>query len=333
MPNAEVHVLRGGMIESRHRVSAAVVRPDGTLVGSVGDPDLLTFLRSSAKPVQALPLARVMDRYGLEDRHLAVACASHAGEAVHVAAVRELMDRTGVRESDLVCGTHPPFDALARRALAERGETPGVLHHNCSGKHAGMVAAARALGLPADGYARPDHPLQRRIAADLSALAGEPEIAVAVDGCSVPAYALPLRAAALAFARLAAPGSAPEGLAEDLRRVRGAMLAHPYLVAGRERLDTRLMRLLPGAVSKAGAEAFQAMALPDTRHGPLGLALKVEDGGERARDAAAVRALAGLGLLDEAAPGAAGLARTALTNHAGLEVGEVRAAFELEPRA
>lgn len=328
-PVSFVDVLRGGMVESRHRVHAAVVRPDGTLLASVGDPDFVTFLRSAAKPFQALPLAAVMDDLGLTSRHLAIACASHAGEDVHRETVLELMERGGVTPEMLACGTHLPFDAITREELRERGEKPSVLHHNCSGKHSGMIAAALKHGWLAAGYELATHPVQARISADLAALAGIPHVPAAVDGCSVPAFALSMRASALAFARLADPDEAPSELRAGLERVYAAMREHPYLVAGRGRLDTRLMIALPGLVSKIGAEAYHGMALCESQYGPLGVSIKVEDGGERARDAAAMRVLAQLGVVREDEEPLAALSRTTLRNHAGLEVGVLRAEFGL----
>lgn len=327
-PVSFVDVLRGGMVESRHRVHCAVVRPDGSLVASAGDPDHFSFMRSSAKPLQALSFAAVMGHFGMQSRHLAIACASHSGEDVHRETVADLMAKSGVREEMLACGTHQPFDAETREQLRERGEKPTVLHHNCSGKHSAMIAAALAHGWPSAHYESITHPVQAEISANLARLAAMPEVRSAVDGCSVPAFALPARNAALAFARLADPGAAPADLRESLEAVFAAMREHPYLVAGRGRLDTRLMSSLPGLSSKIGAEAYHSMALRDTRYGPLGIAIKVEDGGERARDAAAARVLADLGvggdaeLLNQ-------LSRTVLRNHAGLEVGEIRANFRL----
>ncbi|HEX2864966.1 MAG TPA: asparaginase [Deinococcales bacterium] len=323
-----VELWRGGVVESRHRVNAAVVRPDGSLLAFVGDPGLVTFLRSSAKPFQAQPLVSVMEKFGLEDRHLAIAGASHNGEAVHRETVLDLQARSGVSLDWLVCGTHQPFDAATRAELALRGERPSVLYHNCSGKHSGMLAACLGHGWPTEGYEHPHHPLQLEIARVLAGVSGV-TATEAVDGCSVPTFALPLTAGALAFARLADPSGAPEEFRVGLGRAFDAMTGNPYLVAGRERFDTTAMEATPGLLAKGGAEGFQGVAVRDTRFGPLGIALKIEDGGERARDAAVTRVLAGLGVVSESEEPYRNIAEVTLRNYAGLTVGAMRAGFDL----
>ena len=321
-----VHVLRGGLLESRHRVHAAVVRPDGSLLASVGNADFTTFLRSSAKPFQAQVLIPFLERFELDSSHLAIAMASHGGEAVHTQVVSQLMERTGVDPAWLICGIHAPFNAQTRNQLRASGEKPNVLHNNCSGKHSGMLAACLALGLPTQGYANMEHPLQQQILKIMQTILETEDVEVAVDGCGVPCYRVPLHRAALGFAHLAAPSS----LASDqlgLEVAASAMRAHPYLIAGRDQIDTELMQAVPNSVSKIGAEALIGVGVTSTRHGPLGIALKIEDGSERARDVAILRVLEGLGGI-----GANDLLefRTAqILNVAGDAVGEVQPAFDL----
>ncbi|MDB5046323.1 MAG: L-asparaginase [Deinococcus sp.] len=322
MTQSEVgHVTysRGGQAESRHEIHVAVVDANGQLKAHCGNADLTTFPRSSSKPVQALPLAEAMP--DLPQDELAVACASHAGTPEHLAVVQRLLARSGSSVADLRCGTHPPFDAPTAASLIQTQQAPTPLHHNCSGKHAGMLLACVRLGLPREGYTHPAHPLQVQIRALHATLADVPLEAVhaGVDGCSVPAFALPLQGTARIFARLAAP-SGPH--AQALARIAQAMQAHPFLIAGPGRLDTTLMPLVPGLTAKMGAEAFYGMALQDTPYGPLGVAFKVMDGGERARSPMALAVLKALGVpLTEAVWA---LAPSELRNWAGQEVGSIQ---------
>jgi L-asparaginase II len=251
-----VAVRRGEIVESVHRVHAVAVR-DGDVVALAGDPTLLASLRSAAKPIQALPLARAYEN--LTDADLAIAAASHLGRPEHVEAVRALLAKTGGREEELECGS-------------QEGRPPGPLFHNCSGKHAGMLAVCRARDWPTEGYRLADHPLQRELLAEVASATGvEPdEVATGIDGCGVVCFAVPLERAAAAFARL----SELEGGA----RVAGAMRARPELVRGDGSTDTELMRRLPGWVVKGGAEGLLCAGSGDG----VGLALKVADGNSRA---------------------------------------------------
>jgi L-asparaginase II len=248
-----VAARRGGTVESIHRVHAVAVR-DGKLVGSAGDAGLVTFMRSAAKPIQALPLAR--ERDDLDERDLAIASASHLADEAQLAAVQALLDKAPATEDDLECGPE--------------GNPPRRINHNCSGKHAGMLALCRAQGWPLEGYRLAEHPCQRAMLAEVTAVAATKEIATAVDGCGVESFALPLEAMALAFSRL-------EGI-DGGGRVAAAMRAHPELIRGPRGLDTNLMQAFPGWIAKGGAEGLLCASAPDG----LGLALKVEDGSTRA---------------------------------------------------
>ena len=275
------------MVESVHRVHAVAVR-DGAVVEAAGDPELVCFFRSSAKPLQALPLARAYD--DLDPRELAIASASHLALPEQLDAVRLLLRRAGATEDDLECGPEPTR-----------------IEHNCSGKHAGMLALCRARGWPFEGYRLPAHPVQQGCAAEIEAAAEIAPSATAVDGCGVVTFALSLVRMAHAFSRLAS--------LESGDRVCEAMRAHPELVRGPGAPDTRLMQLLPGWTAKGGAEALLCAASPDG----LGVALKVEDGGSRAVAPAVATFVARLGYeLEE-------LASTSLRNSRNEVVGTVSA--------
>jgi L-asparaginase II len=325
-----VEVTRGAFTESRHRGAAVAVEADGAVVAAWGEVEARTLPRSAVKPLQALALVEsgAAERFALSDAELALACASHAGEPRHVEAVAAWLARLGLGEADLACGGHEPASAKAARALAAAGETPGRLHDNCSGKHAGMLTLARHLGAACAGYERLEHPVQRRIRDVLSDMA---EVALgdadaAVDGCGVPTFALPLRCIALAFARFARAGDLPPARAEAARRLVGAMAAEPFMVAGTGRLDTRAITASGGRVlAKAGAEGVHVAAW---RERGIGVAVKIDDGARRAAELAVVCVLERLGALGAAE-------RRALARHlapeiatrAGEPAGEMRAVF------
>jgi L-asparaginase II len=325
-----VEVTRGGRMESEHRGAIAVVDAAGKLIAHVGDVQLASYLRSSAKPFQLLPLVERggADRFGLTSAELAVIAGSHSGETHHVAAVQAILNKIGLREDALQCGIHIPFNAAAAKALRTEGYEPSILHNNCSGKHAGMLAQAVDRGLSTHDYLDPQHPVQvtiRQRFAELSGLTFD-QIGVGVDGCSAPCFAMPLRAAALAFARLA--GARDDGLS----RVARAMLDHPEMVAGEGRIDTDLMRAVPGRlVSKGGAEGYHGMGLIRPDGSAWGIAIKIADGdGKRGGHPAIIEVLRQLGVLDDAALAQLQSYHTwPVTNHRGLEVGEVRANFKL----
>ncbi len=329
MRESVVEVTRGGAVESRHRVHVAVVDAEGALRGWSGEADLTTFWRSAAKPFQALPVVEdgAMERFGLTAQELALCCGSHSGTAAHVRTAESLLGRIGCTADALACGAHQPFDAAARRALEEEGLEPVRLHNNCSGKHAGMMALARARGWDVDGYHRPEHPVQARLLDEVARWTRMPAEAIGagVDGCGVVCFALPLRQMALAFASLAAaarrgdPGPAA---------VVGAMTAHPEMVAGPGRICTELSRLTEGRLfAKVGAEGVYCVGVPGAE---LGIALKVEDGSDRAVAPAVAGVLRELDLISEDDFGA--LHRHVfreLINTRGEVVGEVRPAIRL----
>lgn len=265
---------RGGVVESVHRVACAVVDANDRLLAASGDPERLTWWRSGAKPLQALPLIEdgVAERFGLGTEELALACASHSSEPGHLETIDRFLARIGLTEADLACGAHTPLSPTMAQLAARGTVTPTARWSNCSGKHAAMLALARHHEWPLKGYERAGHPVQTRILAAVSRWTGVPvpDITLGVDGCTAVCFALPLRRMALAFARL--------GVSDEPgpRRLFGAMTAHPELVAGRGRLCTDLMTALRDQViTKVGAEGIYCAALPSLG---LGLALKVEDG-------------------------------------------------------
>ncbi|MFE1312621.1 asparaginase [Streptomyces sp. NPDC058755] len=305
-------VVRSGFVEGRHRGSLVLLAADGSVELALGDVTSPVFPRSSNKPMQAAGVLRA--GLDLAGERLALAAASHSGEAFHRDLVRTMLDEHGLSPEHLQCPPSLPLDQEEQEAYLAAGARRDRVAMNCSGKHTAMLAAAALRNWPLDSYLAPDHPLQQLIRTVVEEAAGEPVAAVGTDGCGAPLMAISLTGLARAFRSfvLAAPGT-PE------RRVADAMRAHPEYVAGTRRHDTWLMRGIPGALSKVGAEAVQAVALPDGR----ALALKIEDGGARALGPVLARALRLTGLT---APVIDRVGRMPLLG-GGLEVGEVRAVF------
>jgi L-asparaginase II len=334
-----IKATRGEIVEVVHRGALAVVGSDGRLIAQAGNPDLVVSTRSSAKPLQLLPLVAsgAADQLGFNERQLAVMAGSHSGSDAHVETVAGILDHLGLDESALLCGVHSPIDHQAAVALIRAGKEPSPLHNNCSGKHTGMLAMAVSQGWPIEDYTNPEHPVQVRILQTLAEMTDWPasQIYVGVDGCSAPVFGLPLRQVALAYARLANPVVLPEPLRSACRRITAAMTHHPEMVAGRGRFDTALMRAGGGSiVAKGGAEGYQGVGLSPDIGMPMGLALKIEDGnGRRGTPPATLEALRQLGTLERLNPGA--LAELAdfdsriLYNHRHLPVGHLSPVFEL----
>jgi len=298
MTSLTVECTRGDLVESVHQVSVAVVAPTGRLVAAAGDPERMTWWRSAAKPFQAMPLVEdgAADRFGLDPEELALACASHSSEPRHLAVVERFMAKVGVAESDLACGPHPPLSPAAQRELLREDRAPTPRWSNCSGKHTGMLALARHHGWSLPGYAQAGHPVQQRILGAVSEWSGVPadRIHQSVDGCAAVCFGLPLSRMATAWARFGTSDRpAP-------RRLRQAMLAHPFLVAGTGRSCTEFMAAWPGAVlAKIGAEGVYGAALPALG---LGVALKVEDGDLRCSAIALLAILRQLSDRDSGSP-------------------------------
>jgi L-asparaginase II len=310
-------LTRGDTTESIHFGAIAVVDMDGRLIAQHGDPNVVTFLRSSAKPFQALPFIEKggAAAYDLTPAEIALICASHSGTDEHVATLISIQDKSGVGEGDLMCGVHPPLDEATAEALRQRGEEPSPNRHNCSGKHTGMLAYARMQGWPTADYLDPSHPVQKSILqafAEMCDLSPE-QVALGVDGCSAPNFAVPLRNAALAYARLCDPRGLSPARAAACQTITSAMTSHPEMVAGPGRFDTRLMEVGEGRiVAKGGAEGYQGLGVLRWRKplpgalGPgstaLGIAIKISDGDlkGRARPAVSLKVLLQLGALSAA---------------------------------
>lgn len=324
-----VEVTRGTGVESRHRGHALIVDARGKVLAHWGDFDSLVFPRSAIKPIQALPLVEsgAADAFGLEEADLALACASHNGEPVHAERAAGVLAKIGCTVDDLECGSHAPGDGDSAAALIAAGAAPCPLHNNCSGKHVGFLAVARHKGEPTQGYVEFQHPVQQRWIGLLEQLSGQ-DLSAAPwgrDGCSIPTLALSLGGLAVAMARFADPDGLPEARVRAIHRIRRAWGAHPYLVAGRNRFDTAVMEATGGRVQvKAGAEGVSCACLPEMG---LGIAVKIEDGAERAASVAMAALLDHAGAFDaEARARLAALLEVPLTNRRGFTVGAVRTA-------
>jgi L-asparaginase II len=310
----------------------AVVDAEGRLVAAVGDADRPTYLRSSAKPFQAMAFLETgaADAFAVTRAELALVAASHSGEPCHTTAVVELLARAGLTPAALLNGVHPPLHAPTRLALERSGVPPSPTHHNCSGKHCGMLCACVHQGWDIRTYIRPDHPLQRRILKLVAEITGVPrdEIAVGIDGCGVPAFGLPLKSFAHGFAGLADPSRLPTEHGEAAEVVRSAMISHPEMVAGEGRFDTRLMEATGGRLlAKGGAEACQGVSILDRG---WGIAVKIEDGGARAVAVAVLETLRQLDALTGAELEPLNdFARPPVRNYRDEIVGEARPVFEL----
>ncbi len=282
-----LEVTRGPIVESVHYGVAAVVDSSGRLIASYGDPQTVTYLRSSAKPFQALPLIELggAEAFGLSDKEIAVTCASHQGTDDHYATVSSIQKKAGIKETDLRCGVHTPFHRPTADALVLRGEQPTPNRHNCSGKHTGMLAQAVLRQLPIEDYLNPQHPVQQADLMAFSEMCGvDPgSVKLGTDGCSAPVFAVSMYNAALGFARLVDPCDVPDRRAAACRHIVRAMTSHPDMVSGPEGFDTLLMEFARGqVVTKGGAEGYQAAGVLPGVLGPgspgLGITLKISDG-------------------------------------------------------
>ncbi len=346
-----LELTRGHIVESIHFGAIAVVDSGGRLLYSYGDPQTVAFLRSSAKPFQALPFfeRRGPDHFGLTQKEQALICASHEGSDEHVHTVKAIQAKAGIRESDLKCGVHMPGDPSAYKALIARGEAPTPNRNNCSGKHSGMLAHARMRGLPLDTYLRVDHPVQQDILTAFAEMCDYPREAVEIgtDGCSAPNFAVPLYNAALAYARLCDPRDLAQERAQACRDITSAMTSYPQMVSGDNEFDCRLMQTGQGRIlCKGGAEGFQASGLLPEALGAgsrgVGIAFKVSDGDllirtinieprNRVRPPVTLEILRQIGALNKAQLQDLGNFGPTLPikNHRGIVVGESRPVFEL----
>ncbi len=305
-----VEITRGSIVESIHFGVLTVVDASGRLVASVGNPETLTYLRSSAKPLQVLPFVESggAEHYGITDRELAVMCASHHGTDEHVKVIQGIQARLGISADNLLCGMHTPSDKATAERMLLNHEENSQLRHNCSGKHTGMMAAALFNHLIIENYIDPNHPIQQTIFRVFSEMTGVPvsEMAFGIDGCSAPVFAVPMRAAAWAFAQMADPSTLTEPRQSSLRRIFRAMTSNPDMVAGPGAFDTTIMEAGGGKIlTKGGAEGYQAIAVLPGACGAgspaYGITIKISDGdlfNARARTVVAVEVLRQLGALN-----------------------------------
>jgi L-asparaginase II len=343
IPIAEplVEVKRGSLTESRHRGHIVVVDPDGNIIASLGAPENVTYLRSSAKPFQAIPLltSGAADRFGFTDREVALACGSHNGEPIHTELAAAMLKKIGLGIEALRCGAHEPYGAEAALELRMRGEQPNALHNNCSGKHVGMLAVALHLGASIDNYESPENPVQKAIVDVVSQFSGVAvtDMAIGIDGCAAPVFGITMKAMALAYARLVAPpASFDKKIRDACERIVRVMSAYPELIGGTsQRLDTEIMRAAPRRlVSKVGAEGVYTAGIKPSEEWPhgFGIALKIEDGDDkRARPTVVVESLRQLGVLrDESLEAVAKYAFFPVKNRRDAVVGEISASFDLK---
>lgn len=344
-------VTRGEAVESVHYGSIAIVDSNGKLISSYGDPQTVAFLRSSAKPFQALPFVEHggVEFFGCTPRELAIACASHEGSDLHVQAVKGLQEKIGVEESQLQCGVHLPGDVDAFKSLLLNHQQPTPNRNNCSGKHTAMLAYAKMRGLPLENYLDINHPIQQDILVSFAEMCGIPveEVQLGTDGCSAPNFAVPLYHAALAMARLCDPRELPDVRSSACQKITAAMTTHPEMVSGYGEFDEQLMRTGAGKiVCKRGAEGYQIIGLLpgvlDSNSPGIGIALKVSDGdaarmsldlvhSPRVRPAVTLEILRQLGVLSskqEQALASFGPVKP-VKNHRGIVTGQARPAFEL----
>jgi L-asparaginase II len=305
-----IELTRGELVESVHRGAVAIADAKGAAVFALGDVERAIYPRSALKPIQALPLAE--SGAEVSEEELALACASHSGEPMHTARIAAWLARIGCMQNDLACGAHPPRYEPVWEEMIKRGEKPGRIHNNCSGKHTGFLALARHWNIATLGYERHDHPVQQAVRQTLSDLSGIADFAWGIDGCTAPNFALPLSGFARALAKLPKRGA----------RIVSAMIAHPELVSGTGRACASLMRAMNGVAVKAGAEGVYAATIPERG---LGIALKIDDGAGRAAETAIAAVLAKLGMLPRDHP----LVRAPILNTVGDVVGERRPAAAL----
>jgi L-asparaginase II len=336
-------LTRGEVVESIHFGAIAVVDIHGNLMAHYGDPHAISFLRSSAKPFQAIPFVESggPEAFRLTQKELALICSSHSGTDTHVQVAQAMQRKIGLHESDLLCGSHPPYHKPTERAMLERGEKPSPIRHNCSGKHTGMLAFAHWKGWPKVDYISLDHPVQRLIFNTFSEMCSLPkeEIFIGIDGCSAPNFAAPLYNVALAYARLTDPAQLTNQRAAACGKITQAMQTHPEIVGGPERLDTRLMEVTKGRIlAKGGAEGFQGLGLLPGTLGlgspGVGIAFKISDGDpkSRARAGAALEILRQLDVLtidEQSALADFGPTRP-VYNWRKLKVGLARPSFSLK---
>ncbi|MEA4882687.1 MAG: asparaginase [Clostridia bacterium] len=327
-----VSLYRGELVESIHRGHVAVVDSSGRILHHAGDPLYVTYFRSSAKPLQVLPIIQsgAVERFGITTEEVAAMSASHHGEDMHIAAVASILAKIGLSESDLRCGSHQPINSQQAARIIRDGISLSPVFNNCSGKHAGMLAYAVHKGYPTDGYFQRDHPVQVDMWEAVSQVCGlrKERVIRGVDGCGVVVFGMPIANMAYAYARMSRPSSLPAIYREPARLVVEAMLRYPNMIGGTQDFGSKLMRGANGRIfAKGGAEGLFCLGLPELG---IGVAVKIEDGGARALPTAVMEVLREIGAADEkmlTAPDTA--VERPIQNHRGDAVGRMSACFYL----
>lgn len=327
------NVWRGELIESTHEGDVAVVDNTGKLLWYAGDPTRVTYARSSAKPLQALPLLETgaLHHFGITDEELALVCASHNGETYHTELALGLLEKIGVGPDKLLCGVHAPYHTPAYEALLREGTELTAIHNNCSGKHSGMLALASYLNTDLDTYLERTHPIQQLIVQTISDICAYPkrDIKIGTDGCGVPVFGMPIQNLALGFAKLAQPTGFDDKRSQGLTQIRDAMMKYPFAVAGTDRFCTDLMAAAPGqVVAKVGAEGVYCVGLPERG---WGLCVKASDGSNRGLYPAVVEVLKQMDVLtDDVLDQLERYWHPEIRNHQGTLVGKVEPVVNLQ---
>lgn len=326
-----VNVYRGELVESIHNGAIAVVAPDGELIASVGQPKDKTYWRSAAKPIQAIPLVAdgVAEYYGFTNQEIAVISASHSGEEIHIELVRSILDKIGLDETALKCGTHYPYNKKAKEKLVSASKEPTEIYNNCSGKHSGLLSLCQYNGWDIDNYFSLEHPLQQSLLKYIALLTGVKKNAIITgeDGCGVVVYGLPITKMARAYARLANPEYLPADLEPAVARIRDAMIENPEVVGGTGRFNTDLMKVAGEyLVAKGGAEGVFSLGI---KGGP-GITIKIGDGNKRAIPPVIMELLAEfIDLSKEEQNSLSEYRKPIVTNHREHKVGKIVPTFEL----
>ena len=316
-------VTRGDFTESIHVAFAVIVDSEGQIIFSTGDPHYLTCIRSSLKPFQAAASVKIgaVDAAGFNEKELALMCASHKGEKIHVDTALSMIKKLELKIDDFECGSHYPSDTITRHKMIRENEVATALHNNCSGKHAGMLALAKYLEADTKGYINEQHPVQKTILKYLAKLSGESEMSTETDGCSAPTPFMTLKTIAEIFQSLASCKK------PELKRVYDAMVAYPDLVGGANHFDSMFISALDGrGVTKVGGESVRGISLITEKYGPIGVSVKILDGSFRAMPLAVMKLLDHLELLSEDEKNKLNKFITKkLTNHNGIQIGHIEA--------
>jgi L-asparaginase II len=332
-PVALVTVSRSGLVESTHYGDIVAANCEGRVLAFAGNVERLAYMRSSSKPLQALLVLQTgaADSFGFSEKEVAICCASHSGSAEHVETVLGILDKLGLSEADLECGTHMPGDTEERQRITAEGVQPSPAHNNCSGKHCGMLASARAMDVATAGYSKIEHPVQQKTLANMAAMCeiAAGDIRLGTDGCGVPTFGMPLRNMAIGYARLTSPENGLCPASAESLRIADAMAAAPVMISGAGSFNTTLLEVGGKEITcKGGAEGLFMVGV---RGGDMGMAVKVSDAGGRAQAPAVLAALAQLEILsEEQREKMAAFARPEVRNCHDDLVGEIRAVLELE---